>query len=123
MIAELDKVQTGAVRDRFSFDGLYEVNDARNYYFWSGALVAEELRKRGASSEDIKELNLQFARHYKILRWYEEQAKRAVSLLTGKGLPPLNQENHDLHAFRTMRITGAGVRLERTNSCPALFGN
>ncbi len=123
LIAEIDKERRASGEDRFSYDGIHASTDVRNYYFWSSAYVSQELRKRGASGPVVRELNLQFARHYKIVRWYEEQFERVVGFIKRKPLPPIDQNFHQSHAFKTMRLTGAGSRMITRETCESIFEN
>lgn len=111
LVTELDMVNRKTNFDRFSYDGRYAIRDARNYYYWSGALVSEEMQHQGFSSAEIRELNLQFPRHYKILRWWESQLERAKSFVRGKGFYPFDKINFDADTRVVMRMSAEGARM------------
>lgn len=110
LIAEVDRVQNHRVYDRFSYDGTYQEADIRNYYFWSSALVTRELSRQGFSEKEVRELNIQFPRFYKILRWWEELASHVQTSLKTLAWQPVDQEAFSRDSRTVMKISGDGSR-------------
>jgi hypothetical protein len=110
LIVETDRLNTNSVYDRFSFDSRTHSSDPRNYYFWSSALVAQEMEEKGFSKAEILELNLQFPRFYKILRYYENLASNLQKFLSGKGWQS-KRESFFSESVVVMKNAGDGVQL------------
>lgn len=72
LLAELDREFRHDDRDIFSYDGRYAPKDDRSYYFWSAALASRRLHEAGHPERFIKLVSLEFARQYKVLRYFEQ---------------------------------------------------
>lgn len=67
--------QKGFTNTGFSYDGKYSTHNVKNYYFWSAALAAMQMRERGYSKDLIRRVSMELPRQYKKMRKVEKYAK------------------------------------------------
>lgn len=126
LIVEVDRSVNNYRYDRFSYDGKFEAYDVRNYYFWSGAYTTLKLSEMGYSDKTLLELNTNFPRFYKILRYIEELSGRALQLFKGKGWKAIDNEAFWRDTITVMKNSAEGSRFVSPSSvgqikCEGLF--
>lgn len=71
LASSLDAEARGLDLERFAHPQGVQITDARNYYFWSSALAAQQLRNLGYPEETIRDVSKSFPKQYKRLRYIE----------------------------------------------------
>jgi hypothetical protein len=122
LLSSLDQVGRHSSSDRFSFDGVFETTNIKNYYFWSGVFISKKLKSEGYTEKAIHELSLLFPRAYKSLRKLDDMRLRLKSTITGQNLVMLTADEFLIDAKEVMRMSGRGSLLgTRAPSCDDLL--
>ncbi len=103
LISHLDRKSSGLSFDRFSYPKGVQFLDERNYYFWSSALLGQNLKKLGYNKKLTRIAINNFLLNYKFLRYLEAQGL-INSLINSKQWDIKFKEN----SMKALRISNRG---------------
>lgn len=108
LLSELDRSVNGVAVDRVSFvDGLHS-NIRKNYYFWSGSHLMNELNRRGVEPDVARRLVAEFPIAYKKMRYWQAQGKTVIPVVAaaiGGGMALLGKYT----GMTSLFLSGGGV--------------
>lgn len=113
LLSELSRHRNRSSMDFFSYDGRHSTSCSKNYYFWSAAFIARQMRLAGIPEKQIPRLSLKIPRLYKFLRFVTDYSLWRKYAGSTDEMIRLTNEAYEKDSRTILHRWAAGVLLER----------